>query len=694
MSVRILSRATAGATADGPSRALFYWLVSAFLLTLLPHVAQLPGWLTASILIAIVVRCVAEWRRWPLPTTASTGVVALCLLVAIFLQYQTILGRDAGTPFMAGLLTIKFYELRSSRDITLIIFSSFFVVMSALLFSQAIELFIYCLIMMWLLTGILLRNYMGDRADLALLRMLRASSVIFLQALPLALLLFFFLPRYSSRFQLSFNETVTGLSDHVDPGSVAKLADDNSPAMYVTIAGKAIPTDSMYWRAIVLWHFDGIAWTRGRISNKRDMILADRQAIQPRAAPNKGNTFEQAITLWPENQRWIPALDLPVTLARDAETNQDFGEALDGDVLAMLPPQVMDYKRRYKVTSASVLLPQKFDPEEQQAGTRLPPNINPRVRELADRLYAPNHDTTAYIHAVFKYFHDQNFQLSTEPGRLGVDPVGEFLFQTKTGFCEHYASAFGVLMRLEGIPCRMVLGYRGGDWDPYGNFYMICQSNAHAWNEVWMSKQSRWQRWDATNSVTAGSSAALAANAGLASAGDDLSFDVAGSNFTLLSGNFLPRWARHGLREVVMRREEMEAQWDDWVFSYDPETQSHLAQALGFGRNGWLALLGICGSVAGLGAGAAAFLLARKRSLSPVERFYARFCRRMAQRGAPRAAWEGPLAYTERLKEKFPAQSRPIETAGMIVAEYRYAPGEKRPTGNLKALLQEVAEMK
>ena len=107
MSVRILSRTTGGASADGPSRTLFCWLISAFLLTLLPHVAQLPAWLTVSILAATIVRCIAEWRRWPLPTTTSTGVVALCLLSAIFLQYHTVLGRDAGTPFMAGLLTIS-----------------------------------------------------------------------------------------------------------------------------------------------------------------------------------------------------------------------------------------------------------------------------------------------------------------------------------------------------------------------------------------------------------------------------------------------------------------------------------------------------------------------------------------------------------------------------------------------------------
>ena len=112
---RILNRTTGAGSVEAPSRTLFFWLIGAFLLAILPHVAQLPGWLTLSILAAVVVRCAAELRRWPLPTTTSTGVVAVCLLGGVYLQYHTILGHEAGTPFMAGLLAVKFYELRGPR---------------------------------------------------------------------------------------------------------------------------------------------------------------------------------------------------------------------------------------------------------------------------------------------------------------------------------------------------------------------------------------------------------------------------------------------------------------------------------------------------------------------------------------------------------------------------------------------------
>jgi len=678
MRVRILSRTTGGASVDGPSRTLFYWLIGAFLLTLVPHVTQLPTWLTGSILVAVIVRCLAEWRRWPLPNTTSTGVVALCLLSAIFLQYHTVLGRDAGTPFMAGLLTIKFYELRGSRDVTLIIFSSFFVVMSALLFSQAIELFVYCLIMMWLLTGILLRTSMGDHADFDLLRMLRTSSVFFLQALPLVVLLFFFLPRYSGRFQLQLNDTATGISERVAPGSIAELAEDDSPAMRVTFEGDSIPVPSaMYWRAIVLWHFDHGIWTRGD--------FAEGPEVTQPAPVGKSDSIEQEIVLWPSNQRWIPALDRPVGPAMDPDNDKACSTALRGDVLVALESQTVDSKRHYTVRSSPITVDSSID-TQRSAATQLPP-IDPRVQALANELHAANPETSAYVRAVLHYFQSQHFRLSTSPGRLGADPVAGFLFKTKVGFCEHYASAFAVLMRAAHVPARMVVGYRGGDYNSYGGFYLVSQSNAHAWDEVWNDERHEWMRVDPTTVISAGSSDALTANEGLAAADDGLSIQVAHRRFTLLPGDSMPTWLRHGLHDVAMHREEMEAQWDDWVFSYQPDTQDRLAQSLGFHHNGWLVLLAGCVGVAGTGGAIAIYFLSRTERPSPVENFYAQFCRRMAQRGAPRDAWEGPLAYTERLASWFPEQKEPIEQAGWIVAKHRYAPGESKTSRNLRELL-------
>src|SRR5476651_2398092 len=116
-----------------PSLTLFFLMSGAFLLTLVPHVVQFPLWLTVTVVAAMVLRSIIEVYRLPLPSTTFCGIVAVVLLGVIILQFGTVLGRDAGTAFTAGLLAIKFYELRRPRDVSLIIFSCFFMVMSALL---------------------------------------------------------------------------------------------------------------------------------------------------------------------------------------------------------------------------------------------------------------------------------------------------------------------------------------------------------------------------------------------------------------------------------------------------------------------------------------------------------------------------------------------------------------------------------
>jgi hypothetical protein len=155
-----------------PSLMLYFLLAGAFLLTLVPHVIQFPPWITAVVIGAMALRSFIEFYRLPLPSSTFCGILALILFGLIWVQFGTITGRSAGTAVTAGLLAIKFYEIRAPRDIALIIFSCFFVVMSALLFSQVLELFAYCLIMMWVLTAVLMRVQAGDRPEDMLLRML------------------------------------------------------------------------------------------------------------------------------------------------------------------------------------------------------------------------------------------------------------------------------------------------------------------------------------------------------------------------------------------------------------------------------------------------------------------------------------------------------------------------------------------
>lgn len=679
--------------ASRPSLTLFFWLIGAFLLTIIPHVGQLPIWLSVLVVLAILIRSTIEIYRLPLPSSAFCSILALCLLAGILLQFYTIFGRDAGTAFTVGLLSIKFFELRGPRDVALIIFSSFFVVMSALLYSQAIELFVYCLIMMWVLTGILLRTQMGDTPDQRLIGMLRQSAIIFVQAMPLMIFLFFFFPRFTGKLQIGLDGTSIGLTDKIEPGSISRLADDDSPVMRVTFLNGDVPDiTAMYWRGLVLWNYQNGAWTQ-EAPNPKTGEVTPQSGHLPLAAEHS-NTSLQEITIWPHFQRWLFALDYPISKAIPTSTDPNWSQSYSGGVLQLgAMGAKLDHKEQYTVTSASEVAEAHLTPEEWFKGVQVPlEEISPRVQALADQLYASDPGPRNYVLSVLHYFRSQHFLYTDSPGTMEKDPLDEFLFVKKRGFCEHFASTFAILMRLKHVPARLVVGYQGGQHNPYRDFYLVKQSNAHAWDEVWIDSEHRWIRVDPTAVISNGEVQPFTAGtstAGRPEPDESLSIQVAHHRFTFLSSAYMPEWMRHTLLDMQLRRQQVEADWDDWVFSYDPSTQGRLTDALGLGSDSHSTLLLLCLAAVVICWVVFRQLMKQKRVLAPVEDLYAQFCRNMAQRGMPRAVWEGPLSYTNRVAEAFPEKREVIHDVGRIVTCSRYGrlPLEPSDPKKLKSLL-------
>jgi hypothetical protein len=690
----MLARPAQTAVGSRPSLTLFFLLVGAFLLTLGYHVVQFPFWLSAAIVAAMLLRCAIEYYRLPLPSSTFCGILALVLLLVIFVEYNTLLGRDAGTALTGGLLTIKFYELRGPRDVSLIIFSCFFVVMSVLLYSQVLELFIYCLIMMWVLTALLMRVHTGDLPEDHLVGMLGKSGVIYLQALPLGVFLLLAFPRYTGQLSFSMNEATLGVTDTVAPGTIAKLAKDESTAMYVRFLSKNAPTDtdSMYWRGMVLWKYADGAWTPGT-----DIAGAPEVHKTVESAPDT-NLVAQEITVKAHNQPWLFALDAPIKKPTNSAESPNWGLLYNGHVIRMSFGK-LNHLARYEVQSDPVPMEQDCGQHELDESMKLPntdkDHISSRVVALAAKLHEGLSDTQEqeYVAAVQRYFRDQNFTYTATPGVQGPDWLPVFLLQTKAGFCEHFASAFAVLMRLQHIPARVVVGYRGADFNPYSQVYVVSQFYAHAWDEIWVpsdnqppatSKRGRWIRIDPTAPVSM--SGQLPTNG--ADEHDTLSSQVSKRNTDLMD-EYLPPWVKDSVHEMQLRRDQVESSWDNLVLSYDPETQFRLAQALGFGQKTPFALLGCCLLAAAICAGVFRKWVKRRVRVSPMEDLYAEFCHNMARRGIPRATWEGPLAYTGRVAEAFPDDAPSIQSVGSLVAHARYGPvaADAAAQEKLRALL-------
>jgi transglutaminase-like putative cysteine protease len=664
-----------------PSLTLYFLLAGAFLLTLVPHVVQFPPWLTVLILVAMGMRSIIEVYRLPLPSSGFCGFLALILFGLVLVQFGTIMGRSPGTAVTAGLLAIKFYEIRQPRDIALIIFSCFFVVMSALLFSQVLELFVYCLIMMWVLTAVLMRVHTGDRADDMLLRMLGRSGLVFLQAMPLTLLLFFFFPRINGPIGLSLNDPPIGLTDTVAPGSFSKLARDDTPAMYVSFAGNYPLPEAMYWRAIVLYQFKHGQFTTG-FSDLPERVLTPGSTDKrvPASAPEHAGYIDQTITIYANNQRWLYALDVPTSIPESA-AGGNWAALFNGDTARLINGK-LDHTARYVVQSSTHRREETINDAEYGAALQLPTAtdeypVSPQIYALADQLFTKaGYKDEPYLSAVLGYFQHGGFVYSIDLPPQGHDWLKEFLIDRKTGYCEHFATAFAVLMRIHNIPTRLVTGYTGGEFNPYGGDYLVRESSAHAWCEIWRPTNPKnkytgqWARIDPTAFVSSVDSSGQTASNG--NQGDTIRVIHREPTF---ADSYLPGWVNSSLHEAQLRREQMEMAWDNVVLSYDTDSQLKLAQILGMGETPLLKLGLVClGAMAVCGVALWRWLAHQPR-IAPIEFLYAAFCRNMARRGVPRAMWEGPLAYTERVAEAFPDDTPALRSVGAIVARTRYGPG-------------------
>jgi hypothetical protein len=243
---------------------------------------------------------------------------------------------------------------------------------------------------------------------------------------------------------------------------------------------------------------------------------------------------------------------------------------------------------------------------------------------------------------------------------LGPNPTDAFLFETRSGFCEHYASSFALLMRVAGIPSRVILGYLGGERNGISGRYMVWQSDAHAWAEVLIEGRG-WVRIDPTAAVSPDRVDNRSA-ARLLGAGAPIQFQLDAEG---LFGKTI--------RQVRDLRDSLEAAWQDWVLDYAVEQQRSILDRLGLGAYGDRGLVALMTGTMGLVLGLILMALVRSdKRLGPLERSYALFCRRLSRVGLDRLAWEGPRDYGRRVTAARPDLARPVGQILSIYVRERY----------------------
>jgi transglutaminase-like putative cysteine protease len=616
-------------------------LTAAFVLGL--HTPHLPWWLTIALALTLGGRW---WQRHEyggrVPRWLKLPLLVL-LTLAVITYYGSIFGRAPGTALAVGLLTLKLVESETARDVRVGVSFACFALMTALLFDQGmLPTFFVALGLLPALAT--LRALEPAQPQISMPRTLLPGLTLLAATLPLALLAFLLVPRLNTPLwgAPSSGEAQTGLSDSMSPGNFTDLLTDDRPALRVSFDGLPPAPDQRYFRAYVMWNYDGRSW---RHIQSQDDTAPVPAPIEARAA------ISYRINLEPTHQRVLPALDVPLTAPEQASLQTD------REVLADRP---VNSALSYQLQSAlHYRLQAELDDRSRVLGLRLPAGFNPRALALAAQWRQRyGSDNAAIVQAALSLFHDGGFRYTLAPAPLGRDAVDDFLFNTREGFCEHYSSAFTVLMRDAGIPARVVTGYLGGYWSPLGAYLLVRNSDAHAWSEVWLAGRG-WVRVDPTGAVRPGRVELGAA----AAAGDQLAW-------------YRDDWMQ-GLRnhwDIVNRW------WDQGVVGFSALRQRGLLTPFGIRDTdtATLSVLLAIGSVLFVAIGLGWALL-RRQPRDALRGTLRELERKLARKGVVRQSGEGPQHYLGRAARALPGQRSELAMLMQCYLELRYAHDEPPP---------------
>ncbi len=627
---------------DGP---LSGWLGVALTLAMLPHLTRLPPWLGGVFLVALLWRGLAARGRLPLPHRLLLLPITLGVGAGVLVGFGTVFGREAGVALLAAMTALKILEARSRRDGLVLVLLGYLLVMANLLSTQNLIACVHLLGVVLVLcaaqTAVVSPGVLAAPREL-----LRFCARLLALSAPFMVVLFLLFPRLPGPlWNLPKDATSgrTGLSEEMSPGDISRLSLSGAVAFRVSFEGEAPPQEQLYWRGPVLWLFDGRTWTR---PTERAAGGLEYRAL--------GESVDYVVTLEPHGRRWLFALDLPARVPKNTVVSTDF---------QLLRREPVDEVLRYPMRSYPSHATGPLRPWERRMALQLPKVGNPKARELAARWREQDPDPATLAAKALAAFHDQPFHYTlTPPLLIGADSVDEFLFQSRQGFCEHYAGSFVFLMRAAGVPARVVTGYQGGERNTLGDYWIVRQADAHAWAEVWLPEMG-WTRVDPTAAV-----APERVGRGLFAALSDPA-----------EVSFLARRGESWLRRLALGWDAVNNAWNQWVLAYGSERQQRLLAGLG------LAALGGAGLVAALlaGLGAVGLVLAglwlwrQRRGADPVTRAWKRFCARLARRGLARQAHEGPVDFVERVAKARPDLAERARTIGRLYAQLRYGLGGK-----------------
>ncbi len=632
------------------SRYAIYWLLASLLLVIAPHLLRQPIWVITVCLGIIIWRYFKEQNHWALPAKPLRILFAMGLFISTYWQYHTLNGLDAGTTLLTIMLCLKLVELQNMRDALTALLLAYFLLLSGFLYDQSIFTGIYLFLVVLLLTAsLLVLNHPHSKQKTPKKYYLKQASTLLIQALPLMLVLFVLVPRIPGPlWSLPNNNSAasTGLSSEMSMGDITQLADNHDPVFRVSFSDEAPSAEKLYWRGPVLWKTDGRNW------------VADNKSANKQTSPDNfipmAEPISYQVTLQPQHNQWLFALDLPTTLPKNSRLSPDY---------QLLHKDKINDVYRYSVQSVLSYQNRQLNPSERLAALQLPTQRNSETLALGKQWQQLQLNNRELVEHALNYIRQQPFYYTRKPPALqGNDPVDQFLFDTRQGFCEHYAAAFVTLMRAMDIPARVVTGYQGGEYNELGNYLLVRQSDAHAWTEVWLESEG-WLRIDPTSVIDPSRIEAY----------DDLQRFSSTQNDALFNPD--TRWLIQAWLQSQRRWDAVNHLWNQWVLGFDDKKQQQLLQRFGIDNRdiGSIIKLMLGAIFSLLGLLALYLYYQQRKNNDPLQQAYQNLCLKLAKHNVDNANWIGPQQRCKQAMQSLPAQQQVIAALFEQYIQLRYA---------------------
>ena len=642
-------------------------LMCAQVVVVAPHLAQLSPWIIGVCLFSGFWRAMVHQGRWNYPPGIVKVGLVLASVIALAVSGNGAFSVETASSLLVLAFALKLIEMKTRRDAYLVIFLSYFVIATEFLFSQSMVIAFYEVLAAVMVTAAMI-GLNQQQTNVRPMASLRLSAALLGQALPLTLILFLFFPRIAPLWSVPLpSGASTGISDRVTPGDIANLAQSDDIAFRVVFKDDIPPPQELYWRGVVYNDFDQGTWTEGR-TPKRE---GQGSLVPPE---KRKNALRYRVLQEPTFASYLFALATPVSDSDDVALRANYTLIAQKPLMSLLAYDVESYRdfRRGAERKAP-----------RQRGS-LPSDDNPRVRAWAERVNREAGGLQPFVDRILNEI-SKRFVYTLKPPRLDSrNSIDQFWFDTRQGFCSHFAGAFVYMLRAAGYQARMVGGYQGGEINPITGHLVVRQYDAHAWTEVWTPDQG-WLRVDPTAAVAPerirnGLNAALSA--------EDRNSLSAFTNARL--GDF------GGVSDLLYLFDSVQHRWNMWVVGYDADLQlDYLTKLLG--KKPTTAQIGgmiLFGGILSLGLAALVLFVRRPaRRENPLVNSFLSFTKAAEAKGLVREPWESPMAFVRRVATHSALPEDDVEAAinGLEAELYRRPAGsDKRSAKPLLRVLRRL----